>query len=190
MNETPRLLNRFLLAVFGVVLLGIGTGILAILLLPSVAQWWQSIATGFSRSVANLAESTRIASQSSSFLWMGVAVLLILLIIAMVLWISGQGRGRTPILAADEHLGDVEGLVSINGSVAERMLRQAIAERPEVHSVTVSAYEFKGEPGLRIRLVPSQGAALQSIAANVSEIAEAVEDLLGQPVPVLLRIVA
>lgn len=188
MNETPRLVNRIVLGILGLVLMGAGAGIQAVLLIPAAAHWWQQAAGRFARSTESFAASIAIPGQNSSFLWVGVALLGALLMLAMVIWIANQGKGRTTILAADERVGEAEGLVSINSSLAEQLLSEALVELPELLSVSVTTYELKGEPGLKLRVLPRQGVPPQRIAAVVSTLSEALEELVGQPVPVLLCI--
>ncbi|MCB8808864.1 hypothetical protein LJD48_28375, partial [Escherichia coli] len=131
---------------------------------------------------------TSLPGQNSSLIWIGVAVALVLLIIGMIAWVANQGKGRTTVLAADEESGESEGLVSINGSVAEQLLRQALGERGDLLGATVTTYEVKGQPGLKVRVLPRQGVAPHKVAAEVSGLVAALDELLGQRTPVLLSI--
>ncbi|WP_285725612.1 hypothetical protein [Psychromicrobium xiongbiense] len=187
MNETPRTVNRLLLGLFGLLLLAGGVLLLAVRLVPPFASWWQGASGAAVDSLLRAADATTIGS-GGSLLWIGVAVLLVLLILGMIAWIANQGRGRTTILAADNEHGEAEGLVSLNGSVAEQLLRQALAERPELLGATVVTYEVKGQPGVKIRVFPRQGVAPQAVAAQVSLLVEAMDQLLGQRTAVLLSI--
>ncbi|NYE96144.1 hypothetical protein FHU41_002394 [Psychromicrobium silvestre] len=188
MNETPRVLNRILLTLFALFLLTLGGVALGLATVPAFAQWWQAWAGPLNSQLQDLATQTALPGQGSSLIWVGVAVFLIVLIILMILWVAGQGRGRTTILAADDEAGEAEGLVSINGSVAEQLLRQAFGERTDLLGSTVSTYEVKGEPGLRVRLMPRQGVSPHQLATEVSELVAALELVIGQRIPVLLNI--
>ncbi|ABY24808.1 hypothetical protein RSal33209_3087 [Renibacterium salmoninarum ATCC 33209] len=188
MNETPRVANRILLALFGLVLLAAGALAVALSAFPGFASWWQGWAGPLVKQLREVAANTAISGQNSSLIWIGVAVVLVLLIIGMIAWVANQGRGRTTILAAADDQGEADGLVSINGSVAEQLLRQALNERPELLGATVTTYEVKGEPGLKIRVLPRQGVAPHKVAAEVSELVGALDELLGQRTPVLLSI--
>ena len=129
MNETPRVANRILLTIFGLVLLAAGALAIALAAIPGFAAWWQGWAGPLVRQLRDIAANTSLPGQNSSLIWIGVAVALVLLIIGMIAWVANQGKGRTTVLAADEESGEAEGLVSINGSVAEQLLRQALGER-------------------------------------------------------------
>ncbi|AJT42494.1 hypothetical protein [Psychromicrobium lacuslunae] len=188
MNETPRGLNRFLLGLFGLILLAAGGLAVALAAVPSFAQWWQGWAAPLTTQLQDLAAQTALPGQGGSLLWIGVAVVLVVLIILMIVWVASQGKGRTSILAADDESGEAEGLVSINGSVAEQLLRQALAERPDLLGATIASYEIKGEAGLKIRVMPRQGVAPHQLSAEISALVQALDLSLGQRTPVLLSI--
>ncbi|GAA1049279.1 hypothetical protein [Arthrobacter russicus] len=188
MNETPRVANRILLTIFGLVLLAAGALAIALAAIPGFAAWWQGWAGPLVRQLRDIAANTSLPGQNSSLIWIGVAVALVLLIIGMIAWVANQGKGRTTVLAADEESGEAEGLVSINGSVAEQLLRQALGERGDLLGATVTTYEVKGQPGLKVRVLPRQGVAPHKVAAEVSGLVAALDELLGQRTPVLLSI--
>jgi len=188
MNETPRVANRILLTIFGLVLLAAGALAIALAAIPGFAAWWQGWAGPLVRQLRDIAANTSLPGQNSSLIWIGVAVALVLLIIGMIAWVANQGKGRTTVLAAAEESGEAEGLVSINGSVAEQLLRQALGERGDLLGATVTTYEVKGQPGLKVRVLPRQGVAPHKVAAEVSGLVAALDELLGQRTPVLLSI--
>lgn len=188
MNETPRVANRILLTIFGLVLLAAGALAIALAAFPGFAAWWQGWAGPLVHQLRDIAANTSLPGQNSSLIWIGVAVALVLLIIGMIAWVANQGKGRTTVLAADEESGEAEGLVSINGSVAEQLLRQALGERGDLLGATVTTYEVKGQPGLKVRVLPRQGVAPHKVAAEVSGLVAALDELLGQRTPVLLSI--
>lgn len=188
MNETPRGLNRFLLGLFGLILLAAGALSVALAAVPSFAQWWQNWAAPLTSQLQDFAAQTALPGQRGSLLWIGVAVLLVVLIILMIVWIASQGKGRTSILAADDESGEAEGLVAINASVAEQLLRQALADRPDLLGATIAAYEIKGEPALKIKVIPRQGVSPHQLSIEISVLVQALDLALGQQTPVLLSI--
>ncbi|MFK4640855.1 hypothetical protein ABIA52_003744 [Paenarthrobacter histidinolovorans] len=54
----------------------------------------------------------------------------------------------------------------------------------------MATYEFKGQPGLRIRIQPRQGVAPHLLAAEVSQLVEALDLVIGQKTPVLVHMVS
>ncbi len=161
---------------------------MALAAVPRFARWWQDWAAPLARQLQDLAAQTALPGQGGSLLWVGVAVVLVVLIIVMIGWVAGQGKGRTSILAADSETGEAEGLVSINGSVAEQLVKQALSERTDLLGATVASYEIKGEAGLKIKLLPRQGVAPHQLASEISALVKALDLTLGQQTPVLLSI--
>jgi len=188
MNGTPRVLNRILAGIFGLLLLAVGLLLVLLAAVPAVAAWWQGWSSGAWANIRTLSESTRIPGQSESWLWIVMVLLLMAVIVAMVAWLAQQGKGRSNILVAEDDAGEVPGYVRIGGGVAEQALRAALAGRPDLAGATVATYDFMGRPGLRIRVQPRQGVAPHLLAAEVSALVEALDAVIGRRTPVLIHI--
>lgn len=188
MNSTPALLNRILLTVLGLILLG--TGLLLVLLatVPPVGSWWHSWSAGAWNGISRLFDSTRFPGRPESWLWIVVALALLALMGLMVAWIAQQGKGRSNLLAAEFDPGEVPGDVRIGGGVAEQALRQALEGRPDLAGATVTTYDVKGSPALKVRLLPRQGVAPHLLAAEVYGLMNALESVVGKEIPVLIHI--
>ena len=188
MNGTPRVLNRILVGIFGLLLLAVGLLLVLLAAVPAVAAWWQGWSSEAWTRVRTVSESTRIPGQSESWLWIVMVLLLIAVIVAMVAWLAQQGKGRSNILVTEDDAGEVPGYVRIGGGVAEQALRAALAGRPDLAGATVATYDFRGRPGLRIRVQPRQGVAPHLLAAEVSALVEALDAVIGRQTPVLIHI--
>lgn len=188
MNGTPRVLNRILAGIFGLLLLAVGLLLVLLAAVPAVAAWWQGWSSGARANIRTLSESTRIPGQSEGWLWIVMVLLLMAVIVAMVTWLAQQGKGRSNILVAEDDAGEVPGYVRIGGGVAEQALRAALAGRPDLAGATVATYDFMGRPGLRIRVQPRQGVAPHLLAAEVSALVEALDAVIGRRTPVLIHI--
>ncbi len=188
MNGTPRVLNRILAGIFGLLLLAVGLLLVLLAAVPAVAAWWQGWSSGAWANIRTLSESTRIPGQSESWLWIVMVLLLMAVIVAMVAWLAQQGKGRSNILVTEDDAGEVPGYVRIGGGVAEQALRAALAGRPDLAGATVATYDFMGRPGLRIRVQPRQGVAPHLLAAEVSALVEALDAVIGRRTPVLIHI--
>jgi hypothetical protein len=188
MNSTPRILNRVLIGILGILLLAKGVLLVLLASVPAVGVWWQDWAGGVWSSWRGLLDSTRFPGRQESWLWLGTALLLLAVIGAMVAWLAQQGKGRTSLLIAEEDPGDVPGNVRIGAGVAEQALRAALADRPELAGATVATYEIRGEPALKIRVQPRSGVAPQLLAAEVSALVEALDAVVGKRTPVLIHI--
>jgi hypothetical protein len=190
MNSTPSLLNRILVAVLGLKLLAIGVLLMLLAAVPAVRPWWRSWSAGLWDAANNAFNATRFSGRPESWLWIVVAFALLVLIGLMVAWMAQQGKGRSNLLAAEYDPGDVPGDVRISGGVAEQALRQALAGRPDLAGATVVTYDVKGSPALKVRLLPRQGVAPHLLAAEVAELLDSLEAVVGRKIPVLIHIAA
>ena len=188
MNSTPSLLNRILLTVLGLKLLAIGVLLVLLATVPAVAFWWQSWSPGIWNGMNQAFNATRFPGRRESWLWIVVALVLLLLIGLMVAWIAQQGKGRSNLLAAEYDPGEVPGDVRIGGGVAEQALKQALAGRPDLAGASVTTYDVKGFPALKVRLLPRQGVAPHLLADEVHGLVAALEAVVGKDIPVLIHI--
>lgn len=188
MNSTPTLLNRILLTVLGLILLAAGVLLMLLAAVPPVAAWWRSWSPGLWEGINQAFNASRFPGRAESWLWIVLALLLLLLIGLMVAWIAQQGKGRSNLLAAEYDPGEVPGDVRIGGGVAEQALKHALAGRPDLAGATVTTYDVKGVPALKVRLLPRQGVAPHLLAAEVSGLLAALETVVGRETPVLIHI--
>lgn len=188
MNNTPRVLNRILVGILGILMMGIGALLVLLASVPAVGRWWRGWSAGAWSNWQDQLARARFPGQQESWLWLVLAVFLAAVVGAMVAWIAQQGKGRTSLLAAEEDPGEVPGSVRIGGGVAEQALRAALAERADVAGATVATYEFRGGTALRVRVQPRQGVAPHLLAADVSALVEALDAVVGKRTPVLIHI--
>ncbi|HKS01378.1 MAG TPA: hypothetical protein VJS86_06850 [Arthrobacter sp.] len=190
MTSTPRLLNRILLGILGLKLLVVGVLLILLAAVPAVAAWWHSWSKGVSDSAAAVFEATQFPGRHGSWLWIVLALAVVLLIVLMVAWIAQQGKGRTDLLLAAEDPGGVPGDIRIGGGVAEQALKNALADRPDLAGATVAIYSVKGQPALKLRLHPRPGVAPQAVAAEAADLVDALSEVVGLRTPVLVHIAA
>jgi ABC-type multidrug transport system fused ATPase/permease subunit len=180
MNSTPTLLNRILIAV--------GALLMLLAAVPAVAPWWQSWSAGVWSGINQAFNATRFPGRTESWLWILVALALVVLIGLMVAWVAQQGKGRANLLAMEYDPGDVPGDVRIGGGVAEQALKHALSNRPDLAGATVTTYDVKGTPALKVRLLPRQGVAPHLLAEEVTSLVAALETVVGKNIPVLIHI--
>ncbi|MEE2570177.1 hypothetical protein V1638_12320 [Pseudarthrobacter sp. J64] len=190
MNSTPRALNRILIGILGAKLLAVGILLVLLAAVPAVARWWQAWSSRLWDMALRAFEQTRFPGRPESWLWIVVAVVLAVLIGLVIAWVAQQGKGRADLLVAPRDDGDVPGTVRIAGGVAEQAIKGALAGRADLAGSSVATYSIKGNPALRIRLQPRQGVAPQLLAAEVAELVAALEELVGERIPVLVHISA
>lgn len=191
MNGTPRGLNRVVLALTGLVLLALGASLAALAAAPSLAFRWQAWAGAQVAALRGLAARTRLAPGAGSWIWLVVAACLLVLVIFMVSWVANQGKGRTNILFQREGVASDDGAagkVVLSSAVAEQSLKTALLERGDLLGVSVTSYDFRGQPAVRVRVLPRQGVAPHEIAADIGSLVDALDALLGVQVPVLVSL--
>lgn len=201
MNTTPRLLNRLLLAVVGLIALAVGAFGLALLVVPGVAPWWNRTAPRIGDRIDSVRTGTTLEGQADTWLWIALAAVLVLAIVLLVLWIAAQGRGRTGLFASvggrrgrtvparqGDDDGGVPGTVTITAAAAEQALKAALLERSDLAGASVSTWEIRGVPGLRVRVFPRKGVPPYAVAEEVSRLVEALDAVTGYRTPVLISI--
>jgi hypothetical protein len=188
MNSTPALLNRILLTVLGLVLVGAGLLLVVLATVPPAAPWWHSWSGGAWNGINQMFDATRFPGRPESWLWIVVALVLLALMGFMVAWIAQQGKGRSNLLAEEYDPGNTPGDIRIGGGVSEQALKHVLEGRPDLAGATIATYDVKGSPALKVRLLPRQGVAPHLLAAEVTELLTALESVVGREVPVLVHI--
>ncbi|NKX55013.1 hypothetical protein [Arthrobacter mobilis] len=188
MNQTPRALNRVILAVLGLALMLLGGLAVALALFPGASGWWQRATAGAGERLGRLLAATTLPGQPVSWLWAVAAVMLLVLILLLLAWAALQGRGRVGTLAVDGDGDGTPGIVSLSAAVAEQPLKAALQERPDIVHAAVAAYEYRGVPGLHVRVLPRQGASPQAVAGEVMDLVEALDLVVGIHPPVVVSI--
>lgn len=190
MNRTPRSVNRVLLGLGGLLLLALGASLVLLSADPAAARWWQDTAPSVLGGGWRLLSGTAMPGLSQSWLWPALALAMIVIVVLLVLWIAAQGRGRADTLVAEYDDDGAAGRIAISGSVPEQALREALLKDPDVTSVGVSTWALQDGNGLRVRIVPRQGAAPHLVAADATSLVDALDAALGRRSTVLISIEA
>lgn len=191
MNGTRRGVNRTLLALLGLLL--VGAGAMAILAGTRISFARDLTAAGtrtWERIQENLAVS-RIPGTDTS--WWSAAVFAFLIVVAVLLvcWIASQGTGRSNQLATQEK--NDSGKTTVDSAVAEDIIKAALAGNTQVLSSSVQSWQMKGVAGgtgLKISVQARKGASPAELSAAVERLVNGLDELLGTQLPVLVRIKA
>jgi hypothetical protein len=187
-NGTPRMLNRVLLCIVGAALAASGAFLLLLAAVPAAAARWRSTAARTGAWLDALLARTTLEGQRDSWLWLVLAVLMLLLVVLALGWVAAQGRGRTAVYAYDDGGAPVPGTVTVSAALAEQALKRAFGQRTDLLAATVSTYEFRGSPALKIRLLPRKGVAPHLLASEASALVQALDQVAGVRPPVLISI--
>ncbi|GAA3668463.1 hypothetical protein GCM10023081_03720 [Arthrobacter ginkgonis] len=191
MNQTPRGVNRTLLILLGVLLCATGVHLLLLSMGGSYALGWSRFASIAGGHAQRLLDTTTLPGQPDSWLWIVVAVALVALVLLMVWWMAVQGKGRTGTYAREYYDDGARGMVELGAGVPEQALRAALAERHDIVSASISVWDSpNGDAGLRIRVLPRQGAAPLRIAEDISALAVGLDRALGRGGPVVIHLAA
>ncbi|GAA1336709.1 hypothetical protein [Arthrobacter roseus] len=188
MNQTPRILNRIVIGVLGAVLALVGGTGLLLALVPSLSGWWAGFSADTRQVLDQVFASTTVAGQRDSWLWIAIALSMIVLTALMIAWVTAQGKGRVGTLASDYSEDPAPGRITLSAAVAEQAMKTALLDRRDIVNVTVSTWEFKGRPALKIRVHPRQGVGPYAVAEEVADLVRALDLTLGHQPPVLISI--
>ena len=171
MNATRRGLNRFLLFLVAVVLLGMGVLSLAVGLLPGGTDTWTSVMGGFQGWLESLGRE--------SAGWGAVAAIVVLAII-LILIASAAVRGRRQAPLQSTGSANDEGRITVTDGFASEALKNALGERDEILSSRVSAGEVGKESVLHVAVTPRQNTSPRDVAEHVDTLVTNLAALTGQ----------
>jgi len=171
MNATRRGLNRFLLFLVAVVLLGLGALALAVGLLPGGTDTWTSVMGGFQGWLESLGRE--------SAGWGAVATIVVLAII-LILIASAAVRGRRQAPLQSTGSANDEGRITVTDGFASEALKNALGERDEILSSRISAGEVRKESVLHVAVTPRQNTSPRDVAEHVDTLVTNLAALTGQ----------
>ncbi|MBF4550955.1 hypothetical protein [Pseudoclavibacter sp. VKM Ac-2888] len=186
MNSTNRGLNRLLIVVTGLLLLIVGAAAALGAWLPGAKDTWTPISETVTTQVGSWLQQTPFPGTDFSWLMIAVVAVLLIGIILLLAFSLRQGQGRTGTLIHDR--SSDTGRTVVDVSVARDALADALGERDEFLSTSVSAYSVKRAPMLKVSATCRRGVSPRDATAIVEHNLDALDALLGQQVPVLLQL--
>lgn len=183
MNSTHRLLNRAVVLVAGLLLLGAGTAAVLLGTVPAFRDAWRIAASDALAWLGDRLGDTPLPGTPHSWLLLAGVVLAAVLVFLAVLLVVAQGRGRTATLVARSDEG-----VAIDTAVAERAITEALARRSGILSAKVAAYSVRGTTVLKVSVAVRRGISPRETLAAVEDVVRAWDRALGRELPVLVDI--
>ena len=129
MNTTNRVLNRAFVLVIGLLALGLGTVAVALVAVPDFLRGWAQRAPSVTDALSTLLADTALAGTGTSWVPLAGLAAAALVVLALVLFIARQGRGRTHRLITAAPTRD--GATIVDGAVAEQVLTADLQDRAE-----------------------------------------------------------
>jgi len=171
MNATRRGLNRFLLFLVAVVLLGLAALALAVGLLPGGTDTWTSVMGGFQGWLESLGRE--------SAGWGAVAAIVVLVIL-LVLIASAAVRGRRHAPLQSTGSASDEGRITVTDGFASEALKNALGERDEILSSRITAGEVGKQSVLHVAVTPRQNTSPREVAEHVDTLVTNLAAITGQ----------
>ena len=189
MNATNRGLNRVILFVVGVILIGMGAAAVMAILSPDAGRLWKSgLATGVEW-MLSADERSRISDATTfSGLTLGILALLAVVVIVAVMVIARLGGGRSGVVIREEAVAGAQGSVTIRHGFAADAITQSLAAHDEILSSKVGARRLWGADLLHVSVTPRQNASPVDVAETVTDLVDRLAQLLGREVPTLVTI--
>ncbi|WP_144662055.1 hypothetical protein [Paenarthrobacter nicotinovorans] len=186
MRNTNRALNRILLTILGIVLLGAGAALIAAGTMPGVAEFWTTTGSTARDGLRNLVGTAPLPDPVRSWwLVLEIAVLLVGAILGAA-WIASQGGGKTPRFAEDSE--GSAGRTVVDTGLVSAAVREALTGRPDVLAASVSTWESRRGTALRLRLEARKGACPRELGDTAAQLLQELDAWLGHPAPALVRI--
>ena len=183
MNSTNRAANRLFLAVVGLILLAVGALLVALGAVPQVMSTWKDVASQLTRSAPSWVSDPSVGKASLAVA--GLVVVALVLTVLLLVFIARQGRGRSA--AALQHDGE-NGATRIDVSVARTLLEQHLADRDELLSTRISAYEVQGTPMLKVSVRCRRGVTPTDVSRLIGRAVTTMEEIIGADVPTFVQI--
>ena len=186
MNSTNRGLNRLLITAVGLLLLVIGAAAAIGAWLPGAKDTWTPISEGVNTNVTGWLQQTPFPGADFSWLLIALVAVLVIGIILLLAFSLRQGQGRTGTIISDRTADTGRTVVDV--TVAKDALSDALSERDEFLTTSVSAYDVKRTPVIKVSATCRRGVSPRDATAIVEQNLEALDALLGREVPVLLQL--
>lgn len=189
MNTTNRGVNRAILCVVGLLLIGIGgAGVLA-RLWPAAGEVWTRWSSAGVDWMVRADQSSRV-SDSTTLSWFTLAVLalLTLLVVIAVIVIARLGGGRSSVVIREEAGSGAHGAVTIRHGFAADAITQSLASDDAILSAKVSARRLWGADVLHVSVTPRQNVSPAEVAATVTGLVDRLATLLGRELATVVTI--
>lgn len=167
MRRSNRTLNRIVLALTGLLLLGVA----------AVAAW-----PALADLLPTVPAVPRLGRTDATTLWWiagGCAVLIVL----ALLWITSRGRGGTPTAHAEDR-------TALDVHVIRDLLAQGIERHPSVVGVDATAHRLRGRTAIALKVRARRGSDLPALIERVRAAVADLDSAVGRRLPLVVRVTA
>ncbi|GAA3690011.1 hypothetical protein GCM10023081_29360 [Arthrobacter ginkgonis] len=191
MTGPRRVLSRILLGVLGLLLVAVGAAVAAAGLSPSFAAAWTGRGTAAWNGIQARLVAAPAGALGISWWTLAALALLAVAIVLLLAWIFSRIGRQAKSIGTLESAGNADvpsGTTTVDAGLAAQAVRASLDGRPGIFSTAVSAWKSHGTEGLRITIQARKGAVPRAIADTAEEAVRGLDELLGNQVPVLIRI--
>jgi len=189
MNETNRAVNRVVLFVVGIILLGAGAGALAATTWGDAGRVWGDLLGAARDWLSDADAATRLPGDTAAS-WIavaGVAIALVVVVVAVVI-IAHLGRTTSaPVLRVAASEDDLGGVV-VRPAFASDVIGHALSGRDEIVHSRISTSRVKGQDILHVDVIPRKRTSPAAVADLVTRATDALAVMTGRDLPVFISI--
>lgn len=188
MNNTNRAVNRLLLLIIGIVLLGIGGAVIAVGVWPQAADVWTGTARTAEGWLGQALETTRIGA--TTLTWVAVATLaaLVLLVILLIVALARIGGRRSHAVLRSAGQENPLGRVTVKESFASDALKNSLGARGDILSTHVAANDIRRESVMHVSITPRQNTSPKDVVEHVDRLVTNLATLTGRDLPTYISI--
>lgn len=171
MRNTNRALNRTLLFVVALLLIGLGGLMIALVVVPGATDVWSRTAEGLRGWADGIGQPS---------LGIGAIAALAVVAILLVLIAVGAVRGRHRVPLKSTGAESATGRITVTDGFASAALKNSLDERDEILASRVASNEVRKEAVLHVSVTPRQNTSPRRIAEEVDTLVTNLATLTGQ----------
>lgn len=180
MNNTNRALNRIVLFLIGIVMLGLGGLGVAIAAWPPAAELWSTAGESAEGWLAQAVQATTIAGTSLSWIALGAVAAVVVVIVLLILALTSVSGRRSKTVLRSSGAQNPLGRVTVTESFVSDALKNSLAKNDEVLSSRVTAGTIRDEPVLHVSVTPRQNTSPRQIVEHVDRLVSHLAMLTGE----------
>lgn len=189
MNATNRGVNRAVLFIVGVLLIGVGGATVMAMLWPVAGDLWKRWSSTGADWMVSADQASRI-SEATTVSWFTLAILalLALMVVIAVIVIVRLGGGRSIVVIREEAGTGAQGSVTIRHGFAADAITRSLESREEILSSKVNARRLWGAEVLHVSVTPRQNVSPAEVAETVAGLVDRLATLLGREIATIVTI--
>lgn len=180
MNNTNRALNRTLLAIIGLLFLGLGAIGIAVMSWPTATDIWTSAGKDASSWLDQAIAATAIAGGSLSWIGLGAVAAILVVVVLLILALTSISGHRSKTVLRSSGAQNPLGRVTVTESFVSDAVKNSLATRDEILSAQVTANDIRRKPVLHVSVTPRQNTDPRELVDHVDRLLTNLATLTGR----------